>query len=496
MVCESLSQDFLKEFNRSQNRIAFQSESGEARYSDILNLHEVLCHEVEQLPLPSGSRVAIFAEKSARTIALILALWHHGHPVMIVPVGLGEVACDKVFEETEIFAQLGFNSDSNIEILKEVRRKGFAKSTVDCALILTTSGSTGTPKGVMLPSRALKNFFAWAKEHFELDEDSCVFSYAPLNFDLALLEIWAPLFAGATSVLADPAKGTDAEYLQTLVHQHKPELIEGVTLLYRMLAEPQDEKSFQAPSVKHVIMTGEKFPNELREKLLEMFPNAVFSNIYGATETNDSLMYSCSARELAGLDAMPAGAPLPHVKTLVEPIGDIVPNGVLRGELLVSTPFQANGYSDPEKTEEAFVTRLVEGTPETFYKTGDLVCVDENGLFHLEGRNDFIVKVRGVRTNIDDVEIALSSHPNVEAAAVIAIADPVAGTKLGAVVQVQEGAKINSLGLRSFCSKHIPRTAIPSLYKISSDPLARTSTGKPDRKFLAGFFNELGEVTS
>ncbi|MDX5593492.1 AMP-binding protein [Pseudovibrio sp. SPO723] len=496
MVCETLSQGFLEEFQKVREAVALHTDEGEVRYLDLLELHGAFCHQVENLPLPSGSRVALFAEKSARSLALILALWHHGHPVMIVPAGLGDKACDKVFEDAAIFAQIGVDAHGTIEILKEVRGKGFTKSTDNCALILTTSGSTGVPKGVMLPANALKSFFAWAKQQFSLVQNSKVFSYAPLNFDLALLEIWTPLSIGACSVLADPAKGADGAYLRALVSKHEPELIEGVPLLYRMLAETDGSAALKAPFVKNVIMTGEKFSKEQRLQLAHMFPEAIFRNVYGATETNDSLIFSCNAEELTDLEMMPVGMPLPHVKILVEPTDEPESDDIARGELLVSTPFQATGYTDPVKTEDAFLTRVVEGVAQTFYKTGDLVRMKKNGLIYLEGRSDFIVKVRGVRTNIVDVEIALTSHPDVEAAAVIPLPDAAAGTKLAAVVQVSPGAKLNSLTLRSYCAEHIPRSAIPSLYKITSDPLARTSTGKPDRKSLAGFFQEAGETTS
>lgn len=496
MVCETLSQGFLEQFEKTKDKVALFTDHGDVRYLDLLEIYRGFCHQVEDLPLPSGSRVALYAEKSAQTIALILALWHHGHPVMVVPTALGDKACDKVFEDAAIFAQLGLNANGTIEILKEVRGKGFTKCTSSCALILTTSGSTGVPKGVMLPVRALTNFFNWARQQFSITADTTVFSYAPLNFDLALLEIWTPLSVGARSVLADPVKGADGAYLRSLVSTYQPDLIEGVPLLYRLLAEAEGSSAFKAPFVKNVIMTGEKFSKEQRHQLAHMFPEAIFRNVYGATETNDSLVFSCNAEELTDLEVMPVGMPLPHVKVLVEPTDEPEADDVARGELLVSTPFQATGYTDPVKTEDAFITRTVEGVASTFYKTGDLVRMKQNGLIYLEGRSDFIVKVRGVRTNIVDVEIALASHPDVEAAAVVPLPDTATGTKLAAVVQVSPGVKLNSLSLRSFCADHIPRSAIPSFYKISSDPIARTSTGKPDRKSLAGFFQETGEATS
>ncbi|MHB0776998.1 AMP-binding protein [Halomonas sp. WWR20] len=66
--------------------------------------------------------------------------------------------------------------------------------------MLTTSGSTGIPKVVELSVEGVNAFFSWGAEYFQLGRGSRVLSYAPLNFDLSLLEIWTPLMQGATNI--------------------------------------------------------------------------------------------------------------------------------------------------------------------------------------------------------------------------------------------------------------------------------------------------------
>ncbi|CAE7870442.1 cmdD, partial [Symbiodinium microadriaticum] len=101
------------------------------------------------------------------------------------------------------------------------------------------------------------------------------------------------------------------------------------------------------------------------------------------------------------------------------------------GELFIGGDCLASGYiKNPEKTEAAFFNfpglcpRAPEGaSPFTLYKTGDL-CKVENGVFHYMGRNDFQVKISGVRIECEEVSAVLKTHPVVGDALVTAFDGP------------------------------------------------------------------------
>jgi acyl-coenzyme A synthetase/AMP-(fatty) acid ligase len=103
---------------------------------------------------------------------------------------------------------------------------------------------------------------------------------------------------------------------------------------------------------------------------------------------------------------------------------------------------------------------------------------------HLTGRNDHQVKVRGVRTNVQEVENVVLAHPEVLEAAVVPVPDEEAGTVLHAVVRRAPGSLLNGLHLRAHCAAALPRTAIPGAFEIGDEALPRTSTGKVDRTAL------------
>lgn len=210
--------------------------------------------------------------------------------------------------------------------------------------------------------------------------------------------------------------------------------------------------------------------------MIEAFPNARLWNVYGCTETNDSFLYRVEPAEVYAEGVIPIGRPIDGVAvSMVDPDGAEV-TGAGAGELVVRTPFRARGYLDSRLDDQ----RWRDG----WFRTGDLVRRDASGLFFLTGRNDHQVKVRGVRTNLQEVEQVVLAHPEVLEAAVVAVADPNAGNVLHAVVRRAAASEINGLHLRLHCAAALPRTAIPGAFELVDEALPRTSTGKVDRNAL------------
>lgn len=182
--------------------------------------------------------------------------------------------------------------------------------------------------------------------------------------------------------------------------------------------------------------------------------------------------------ELAPGERLPIGRPIAGVEALLLDEEGRPVEGAGTGELVVRTPFQAAGYLDARLD----VGRFVPGPDgSTYYRTGDVVRRTADGVYVLEGRNDYHVKVRGVRTNLQEVEHVLQLHPQVLEVAVVAMPDEVFGNLLHAKVRRSPNSGLNSLHLRRYCSAHLPKSAIPSTVEITDQPLPKTSTGKVDR---------------
>ncbi|GAA1271556.1 hypothetical protein GCM10009677_25650 [Sphaerisporangium rubeum] len=419
------------------------------------------------------------AHKTPATIALILGAFRAGYAVLAPSPELGSTARAALAAQARCSQMLTIDDQGALDITPVVPDEQAAQDfdTVDPAttpLLLTTSGTTGTPKIVPVSGDAFDRFADWAIDRFRLTEKDTLLSHAPLNFDLSLLDVWTSLRLGARAVLVEAEYSVDARHLRDLVIRHEITFVQGVPMLHRLLTED----GAVHPAVRTVIFTGDVLPRTLLRRLGTAFPGASFHNVFGCTETNDSFIYDADPAK-AG-EQTPIGRPLPGVRALLLDAEGKVLDGPGTGELLVSTPFQTSGYLERSLNEGVFVP-APDGGDEIFYRTGDLVTRDTDGLYWLRGRTDFQVKVRGVRTNVQEVENVLAAHPDVAEAAVVAIPDPEAGYRLHAQVTRRPGTSLTSLRLRSHSAERLPRHAIPSSVHVGDTPLPRTSTGKPDR---------------
>ncbi|WP_439422971.1 AMP-binding protein [Saccharothrix sp. HUAS TT10] len=429
-----------------------------------------------------GRAVALHAAKSPESIALVVACGLADVPVLLPSVDLGPDAAAALRERASCSHTITWRHRSapGGPLCFSVEPSGLpprAPLPADTPLVLTTSGSTGVPKPVALSGAGVERFLRWAATEFGIGRGTVVLSYAPLNFDLTLLDIWTTLHAGGTVRLVDKAEATDGRALRALLAEDRVEVVQAVPLLFRLL--DGDGASF--PAVRHVITTGDVLPPQQLPRLAELFPNAAAHNLYGCTETNDSAIHRIDPDRDATRRALPIGRPIAGAELLVVDADDRPLAGAAVGELLVSTPFQAHGYLDRSLTASRFTTIRDGGSAKVFYRSGDIVRRDADGLLHLEGRDDFHVKVRGVRTNMQEVEHVLGSHPDVQEVAVVAVPDDTAGHRLHAELRTTAGSRVNGLHLRVHCAASLPRTAIPSSFRMNDRDLPRTSTGKVDR---------------
>ena len=156
------------------------------------------------------------------------------------------------------------------------------------------------------------------------------------------------------------------------------------------------------------------------------------------------------------------------------------------GELLIRSATRMSGYwGQPDLTKKAFFQRTrIPGCPEIFYRTGDLVKLDEAGVLHFLGRRDRQIKTRGYRVELDEVEAALMTHPHVQEAAVFTTLNNT-GEKIiqARVIRKQGQDLLDVTGLQAHLQNLLPSYAIP--LKIGfSENLPRTEAGKIDRKEL------------
>jgi amino acid adenylation domain-containing protein len=300
------------------------------------------------------------------------------------------------------------------------------------AYVIYTSGSTGRPKGVMVEHRNICNQLLWMQSAFPLVESDRVPQKYSLSFDVAVLEIFGTLAAGARLILTEPERHADALYLANLIVEEGVTVIDLVPSLLQLLLE--ESRFFEATSLRRVTCGGEVLPTDLRDRFLARF-DVELNNMYGPTETTiTAASHTCRAGEPTW--TVPIGRPVANTQFYVlDPSSNPVPVGV-PGELHIGGNSVARGYLGlPELTEHRFApSPLPENAGERLYRTGDLVRYREDGSLEYLGRVDHQVKLRGFRIELGDVETALLRNPSVQACSVVAREDEPGRSRLVAYV--------------------------------------------------------------
>lgn len=354
----------------------------------------------------------------------------------------------------------------------------------DLAYVMYTSGSTGTPKGLMHTHHSGLSYAQLSADLYDLRHEDVLSNHSPLHFDMSTFDYFSGPLRGATTVIIPEAVTKLPASMSKLVQDERITVWYSVTtaIVQMVLRGALDKRDFSA--LRWLNYGGEPFPPAHLRSFMQRFPHVRVSNVYGPAEVNQCTFYHLDAPPDDD-ESIPIGEVWANSEGIV--LGDDdqpVADGEI-GELAVRTPTMMRGYwGRPDLNAKAFYLRSAyEHYQDRFYRTGDLMKRDSLGRLRFFGRKDRQVKTRGYRVELDEVENALGSQPEVGECAVYAVPDGEGSSLIEAAVIAKRDAVIDEAVLKAALAGRLPAYALPHAIRLMDD-FPRTGTGKIDRRAL------------
>ncbi|MGC1222608.1 MAG: amino acid adenylation domain-containing protein [Candidatus Sulfotelmatobacter sp.] len=500
---KSIPQQFAAQCERTPDIVAVREGDQRLTFCQLDKRSNSLAQYLRDLGAGPGTTVALCIERSIDMVAGLLGILKTGAAYVPLdpsypPERLGFMLKDSgaaiVIAKRESAGKIPANSaravwlDSNWSaILGEPTDsptpvQPTSNQPDDAAYVLYTSGSTGMPKGVQGTHRAYLNRFAWMWRAYPFQAGEICCQKTNLGFVDSVWEIFGPLLAGVPNVIIPQEIMGDPEELLTTLARERVTRIVLVPSLLRMLLDHAPQLGKRVPQLKLWTCSGEVLPTDLAERFRAGYPAATLLNLYGSAEVAaDVTCHEVSDEDLLA-SSIPIGRPIANTQVyILDGNRNPVPIGV-RGEIYVGGDNLARGYwQSPELTAERFVENPI--TPERsprLFRTGDLGRFKSTGEIEYLGRVDSQVKLRGMRLELGEVEVALSGHPGVREAMVALTPDQ---QQLAAYITVEKGQEPSAEELRRYLRARLPEYMVPASYsRLQQWPLL--PSGKVDRRAL------------
>ena len=446
--------------------------------------------------LEPGDRVAIVAENSVEYLSTVLAVWHaDAVPVTIYP---STTTSDLASTLRDADPVLVLGETMTADLVRDAAGERFPWSLIDpsdgifasapvsvsaaptpesirddLALICYSSGTTTRPKAIMLSADAIENAARTFSDVWRLSASDVTLVCLPMAWLFGLTtSTLATLWAGGTVVSRRRSRPAQ---LAASVQAEKVTVFPAVTTVLTRLARWLDETGAEGDlGSLRLIVSGGEARNEQSFAALRRHTGIPVHDNYCASEMQPLATYD----PIADPEPRPGSGgrlvPRSELRIIDADGRDVAPGDV--GEGLSRGPGLMLGYwNDPEATAAAL-------TADGWYRTRDLLRIDDDGYIHVVGRASDMIIRGGSNVSPGEIEARLLEHGDVVDAVAVGVPDPLYGEEVVAVIVLREGASFDAAVLQAFAGERLAAYKVPTRLITTTQLPASPTTGKVNRR--------------
>jgi amino acid adenylation domain-containing protein/thioester reductase-like protein len=349
----------------------------------------------------------------------------------------------------------------------------------DVMYLIFTSGSTGVPKGVAITHGNVDHYSEAIRDRLRIDAPLHYAHVSTFAADLGYTSVFLAFWTRGTLHIVDEHTRRDPQLLLDYLSSAGVDLLKITPSHWSAMFRHYAQRPSSTIRLKFLVLGGETLTPQLARAIGNAGIVETLVNHYGPTETTVGVMANVIRDPASILDAqttVPIGTPLGRTRAIVMDSSGRIHQHSATGELYLGGPSVGKGYwNDPDATAAAFLTSIEGG--ERYYRTGDLVSIDEHRVVTFLGRIDRQIKLAGHRIEPEHVEVVLRSIGGVGHAAVFPLSLSGRTVLAAAVTCTREG--LTEDDLRRALQDQLPRPLIPArIVILRSMPL--TPNGKID----------------
>ena len=480
-VCELV----MRSASKYPERPALELHNASYTYHQLIEAAGAIAQSITERDDPNPF-VAIMADKSFNCYAGILGILMAGKAYLPLNPRFPESRNRYMMDKASISALI---KDGHISpVFPSSRPTVFPSSRLPVfpSYLLFTSGTTGQPKGVPVSHGNLSAYLDFMLKSYDFSPEDRFTQIFDLTFDLSVHDIFLAWSSGAC--LCVPVDNSSFA-MSRFIREKRPTVWFSVPSVVNLMDRMRLLKPGAFPSIRLSFFCGEALPFKTAQAWKKAVPQSRLVNLYGPTEATIAISRYDLPEELGKW----------KMETGIVSIGKVFEKNLYKiekenvsaqtGELCLAGPQVVDGYfENAEADKESFFTDQT--LNQKFYRTGDIVKIDDEGDLFFLGRKDAEVKISGYRVNLKEIENLLEGYDTVDQAVVIYEQDEKTTDVLLAFMLINPEMKASDeQEIDAYCRENLPWYMVPGKF-IFVKEIPLNINGKIDKAALVKSYHD------